>query len=160
MGYEAIGIVDSELPTVGVFAKAGEQDTPKAVVEQSGEGLRSETERVSLKMLQMWLLRRFSASKNQSKWQCLCPDVITKPAVDCDSSKTSRPLLALVWAQNTKPHSLAGRPRQHWNFHVSVEPVWCGRLRQRHRLLPARQHCRRHRHVECFQQNAHCQKGR
>ena len=47
VGYEAIGIVESNLPTVGVFAKAGEQDTPKAVVEQSGESLRSETERVS-----------------------------------------------------------------------------------------------------------------
>ena len=48
VGYEAIGIVDSELPTVGVFAKAGEKDTPKAVVEQSGESLRSETERVRI----------------------------------------------------------------------------------------------------------------
>ena len=47
VGYEAIGIVDSDLPTVGVFAKASAQDTPKAVVEQSGESLRSETERVS-----------------------------------------------------------------------------------------------------------------
>ena len=47
MGYEAIGIVESDLPTVGVFAKASSKDTPKAVVEQSGESLRSETERVS-----------------------------------------------------------------------------------------------------------------
>ena len=29
VGYEAIGIVDSSLPTVGVFAKATEKDTPK-----------------------------------------------------------------------------------------------------------------------------------
>ena len=44
VGYEAIGIVDSKLPTVGVFAKATAKDTPKAVVEETGEGLRSETE--------------------------------------------------------------------------------------------------------------------
>lgn len=48
IGYEAIGIVDSSLPTVGVFAKATSKDTPKAVVEATGEGLRSETERVCM----------------------------------------------------------------------------------------------------------------
>lgn len=48
IGYEAIGIVDSSLPTVGMFAKATEKDTPKAVVEETGEGLRSETEGVSM----------------------------------------------------------------------------------------------------------------
>ncbi|XP_033631918.1 apoptosis-inducing factor 1, mitochondrial-like [Asterias rubens] len=47
VGYEAIGIVDSSLPTVGVFAKATPKDTPKAVVEQTGEGIRSETESVA-----------------------------------------------------------------------------------------------------------------
>jgi len=45
VGYEAIGLVDSSLPTVGVWAKATKQDTPKAVVEATGEGLRSETEK-------------------------------------------------------------------------------------------------------------------
>lgn len=44
IGYEAIGIVDSTLPTVGVFAKATEKDTPKSVVEETGENIRSETE--------------------------------------------------------------------------------------------------------------------
>ena len=44
VGYEAIGIVDSSLPTVGVFAKATEKDTPKAAVEQTDEGIRSESE--------------------------------------------------------------------------------------------------------------------
>ncbi|XP_046395585.1 apoptosis-inducing factor 1, mitochondrial [Ischnura elegans] len=44
VGYEAIGIVDSCLPTVGVFAKATEKDTPKAVVTATGNGVRSETE--------------------------------------------------------------------------------------------------------------------
>merc|ERR1711962_1600183 len=44
VGYEAIGICDSSLPTVAVFAKGTEQDTPKAVVEETGESLRSETE--------------------------------------------------------------------------------------------------------------------
>ncbi|XP_033095726.1 apoptosis-inducing factor 1, mitochondrial-like [Anneissia japonica] len=47
VGYEAIGIVDSSLPTVGVFAKATDKDTPKAVVEETGEGIRSETEQVA-----------------------------------------------------------------------------------------------------------------
>jgi programmed cell death 8 (apoptosis-inducing factor) len=46
VGYEAIGIVDSTLPTVGVFAKATDQDTPKAVVEATGEGDRSQSESV------------------------------------------------------------------------------------------------------------------
>jgi programmed cell death 8 (apoptosis-inducing factor) len=45
-GFEAIGIVDSSLPTVGVFAKATNEDTPKAVVESTGESLRNETEKV------------------------------------------------------------------------------------------------------------------
>ncbi|XP_066287166.1 apoptosis-inducing factor 1, mitochondrial-like isoform X7 [Branchiostoma lanceolatum] len=44
VGYEAIGIVDSSLPTVAVFAKATEKDTPRAVVEETGESLRSVTE--------------------------------------------------------------------------------------------------------------------
>ena len=47
VGYEAIGIVDSSLPTVGVFAKATEKDTPKAAVEQSNEGIRSESDQKS-----------------------------------------------------------------------------------------------------------------
>jgi len=44
VGYEAIGIVDSSLPTMAVFAKSTEADTPKAVVEATGEGVRSESE--------------------------------------------------------------------------------------------------------------------
>ncbi|XP_060531083.1 apoptosis-inducing factor 1, mitochondrial [Cylas formicarius] len=44
VGYEAIGVVDSSLPTVGVFAKATEGDTPRAVVTESNEGDRSKTE--------------------------------------------------------------------------------------------------------------------
>jgi len=44
VGYEAIGIVDSKLPTVGVFAKATEIDTPKATVTKSGEADRSVSE--------------------------------------------------------------------------------------------------------------------
>lgn len=47
VGYEAIGIVDSSLPTFGVFAKATAQDSPKAVVEATGEGIRSETKQKS-----------------------------------------------------------------------------------------------------------------
>ncbi|XP_067348244.1 apoptosis-inducing factor 1, mitochondrial isoform X2 [Channa argus] len=44
IGYEAIGIVDSSLPTVAVFAKATAKDTPKAATELSGTGIRSESE--------------------------------------------------------------------------------------------------------------------
>lgn len=47
IGYEAIGLVDSSLPTVGVFARATDKDTPKAVVEATGESVRSETEKVA-----------------------------------------------------------------------------------------------------------------
>lgn len=46
VGYEAIGIVDSSLPTVGVFAKATDEDNPKAVVTATDEGIRSKTEEV------------------------------------------------------------------------------------------------------------------
>merc|ERR1719410_1354586 len=44
VGYEAIGVVDSKLPTVGVFAKATPQDTPKAVVTKTDEAMRSDSE--------------------------------------------------------------------------------------------------------------------
>lgn len=44
VGYEAIGLVDSSLPTVGVWAKATESDTPKGAEEASGESIRSESE--------------------------------------------------------------------------------------------------------------------
>ncbi|XP_021482192.2 apoptosis-inducing factor 1, mitochondrial isoform X2 [Meriones unguiculatus] len=44
IGYEAIGLVDSSLPTVGVFAKATAQDNPKSATEQSGTSIRSESE--------------------------------------------------------------------------------------------------------------------
>jgi programmed cell death 8 (apoptosis-inducing factor) len=40
IGFEAIGLVDSSLQTVGLFAKADEEDTPLA--QQSNEALRSE----------------------------------------------------------------------------------------------------------------------
>lgn len=46
IGYEAIGIIDSSLQTVGVFAKASDSDTPQAVVEATGESIRSESEAV------------------------------------------------------------------------------------------------------------------
>jgi len=50
VGYEAIGVVDSKLPTVGVFAKATPQDTPKAVVTKTGEAMRSESEAQAAKI--------------------------------------------------------------------------------------------------------------
>jgi len=42
IGFEAIGLVDSSLQTVGLFAKADEEDTPAAQVKLSNETLRSE----------------------------------------------------------------------------------------------------------------------
>ncbi|XP_019865849.2 apoptosis-inducing factor 1, mitochondrial isoform X2 [Aethina tumida] len=44
VGYEAIGIVDSSLPTVGVFAKATLEDNPQAAVTATGEADRSKME--------------------------------------------------------------------------------------------------------------------
>ena len=45
IGYEAIGLVDANLETVAVFAKASKDtDSPKAAVEASGEAERSEAE--------------------------------------------------------------------------------------------------------------------
>ncbi|XP_065834514.1 apoptosis-inducing factor 1, mitochondrial-like isoform X2 [Oscarella lobularis] len=44
IGYEAIGIVDSSLKTVSVWASAMEADTPKAAAESSGTGIRSEVQ--------------------------------------------------------------------------------------------------------------------
>ncbi|XP_063236557.1 apoptosis-inducing factor 1, mitochondrial isoform X2 [Bacillus rossius redtenbacheri] len=46
VGYEAIGLVDSSLPTVGVFAAATAEDSPRAVVTASDDGIRSATEAV------------------------------------------------------------------------------------------------------------------
>ncbi|XP_020711993.2 apoptosis-inducing factor 1, mitochondrial isoform X2 [Athalia rosae] len=48
IGYEAIGIVDSSLPTVGVFAKAIEQNTPLGAVTDSNESQRSVSEEQNL----------------------------------------------------------------------------------------------------------------
>ena len=44
VGYEAIGLVDSKLPTVGIFATATDKDTPKGIVSKTDESLRSESE--------------------------------------------------------------------------------------------------------------------
>ncbi|EDV19339.1 uncharacterized protein TRIADDRAFT_33763, partial [Trichoplax adhaerens] len=41
IGYEAIGVIDSSLPTVGIWAKATKADSPKAVVEASDDNIRS-----------------------------------------------------------------------------------------------------------------------
>ena len=46
IGYEAIGIIDSSLPTVGIYAQADKTETPKAVSEKTGDDLRSETSQV------------------------------------------------------------------------------------------------------------------
>ncbi|XP_039264557.2 apoptosis-inducing factor 1, mitochondrial-like [Styela clava] len=52
VGYEAIGLVDSALPTVGVFAKATAEDTPRAAAEASGEGIRSEQDSENVEQMQ------------------------------------------------------------------------------------------------------------
>lgn len=51
VGYEAIGVVDAALETTAIFAKSTAADTPKAVVEATGEGDRSQTENVSITLL-------------------------------------------------------------------------------------------------------------
>lgn len=43
IGFEAVGIVDSSLPTVGVFAKATVKDTPQASAVATEEGSRDDT---------------------------------------------------------------------------------------------------------------------
>ena len=42
VGYEAIGLVDSSLPTVGVFAAATTKDSPAAAVLEADEAVRSD----------------------------------------------------------------------------------------------------------------------
>ena len=37
IGFEAIGLVDSSLQTVGLFAKADENDTPQALTNANNE---------------------------------------------------------------------------------------------------------------------------
>jgi len=49
VGYEAIGIVDSCLPTVGVFAKSSKKDAPKGASE--GDGARADAEAVRSSLL-------------------------------------------------------------------------------------------------------------
>jgi programmed cell death 8 (apoptosis-inducing factor) len=44
VGYEAIGVVDASLPTVGVFAKASDKDAPKEVITETGDGSKSEAD--------------------------------------------------------------------------------------------------------------------
>lgn len=41
VGYEAIGRVDSSLPTVGVWAKASAEDTPRAAMSGDSSNIRS-----------------------------------------------------------------------------------------------------------------------
>lgn len=43
VGYEAIGIVDANLPTVAVFAKATAKDSPKTSASDSNEQVRKKS---------------------------------------------------------------------------------------------------------------------
>lgn len=60
VGYEAIGIVDSSLPTVGVFAKATAKDTPKAATEKSGRSVPHHKKCVSVAL---WCLKDSNTKK-------------------------------------------------------------------------------------------------
>ena len=53
IGYEAIGLVDSSLPTTAVFAKATKGDTPQAVTGETGDGLCSEAEQQQVSLLRI-----------------------------------------------------------------------------------------------------------
>lgn len=70
VGYEAIGIVDSSLPTVGVFAKATSKDTPKAITEATNENLRCESENEN-------------ENNNKEIIKCQDYDLSDKPKHDC-----------------------------------------------------------------------------
>ncbi|XP_078601456.1 apoptosis-inducing factor 1, mitochondrial-like isoform X13 [Branchiostoma floridae x Branchiostoma japonicum] len=103
VGYEAIGIVDSSLPTVAVFAKATEKDTPRAVVEETGESLRSVTETEALSI--------FGSAMQQAATSTV-PDLevmeATLPAkeegVVAESGETTAtPEVELSSAQTTEP---------------------------------------------------------
>lgn len=59
VGYEAIGIIDSSLPTVGVFAKKTEKDTPVAVVAATDSSIRSQTEEVNRKEIEKSFFIKF-----------------------------------------------------------------------------------------------------
>jgi len=63
VGYEAIGICDASLPTTAVFAKKTEQDSPQAVVDSTGEAMRSETESEPLEKIKMQLFGDESIKK-------------------------------------------------------------------------------------------------
>ena len=63
VGYEAIGIVDSSLETMAVFAKSSAADTPQAAAEATGQGLRSDMENVMnffrlyrMELIIIWML--------------------------------------------------------------------------------------------------------
>ncbi|XP_066287173.1 apoptosis-inducing factor 1, mitochondrial-like isoform X14 [Branchiostoma lanceolatum] len=100
VGYEAIGIVDSSLPTVAVFAKATEKDTPRAVVEETGESLRSVTETEALSIF---------GSAMQQAAPATVPDLeeATLPtkeeAVAAESSETTAAPEVESSAQPTEP---------------------------------------------------------
>lgn len=59
VGYEAIGLVDACLPTVGVFAKATDKDNPKAVVEATDKNIRSDTEVIIINVFIMFFINFF-----------------------------------------------------------------------------------------------------
>lgn len=50
VGYEAIGIVDSSLPTVGVFAKTSKPITSPTSISNSNETVLSSQEKVIIGM--------------------------------------------------------------------------------------------------------------
>lgn len=57
IGYEAIGIVDSELPTVAVYAKVSTSDKPKSIEHKgdADDGMRSTSEELAATLVTQML---------------------------------------------------------------------------------------------------------
>ena len=64
---ELAGIVDSKLPTVGVFAKATAADTPKAVVTKTDEAVRSISEEKAAKVILLPVGKKMFCLHNSKK---------------------------------------------------------------------------------------------
>ena len=65
IGFEAIGLVDSSLQTVGLFAKADEDDNPAKLVQETNESLRSDIPATKVNVPSSPLLCSVSIFRNQ-----------------------------------------------------------------------------------------------
>ena len=71
---ELAGIVDSKLPTVGVFAKATAADTPKAVVTKTDEAVRSISAEKAAKVILVPVGKKMFCLPNSKKLVTFCCD--------------------------------------------------------------------------------------